>query len=296
MIRTTTAGLVAAIGLQAHAQSHVAFVPENAPEIQDDRAFTPLESTDHARGGSSPREVQIRRVNFDSGVIELYNFSAGDIDLTGWRFCSHDFNEARRYSGSNGLDGVLIESGSSVYIYFGDDAPAGDPDRLNRSDLGGAFALPLDQDAYGMQIFFPAAGGSVSFGNSSLIADHIQWNIDAQGVGSSEFRTGQAVSEGLWSANGDFIATTSESALIELTDLSGDSAGSPDEYGVLVGPLPCSDADIAEPFGLLNFFDVVSFISAFNAGEASADLAAPFGVLNFFDVSAYIGSFNAGCP
>lgn len=35
-----------------------------------------------------------------------------------------------------------------------------------------------------------------------------------------------------------------------------------------------------------------------NAGPGCsiADVAAPFGVLNFFDVAAYIGEFNAGCP
>ena len=31
-------------------------------------------------------------------------------------------------------------------------------------------------------------------------------------------------------------------------------------------------------------------------GCSPADIAAPFGVLNFFDVAAYIASFNAGCP
>ncbi len=55
-------------------------------------------------------------------------------------------------------------------------------------------------------------------------------------------------------------------------------------------------ADLAAPFGVLNFFDISAFIGAFNAGDPSADLAAPFGSLNFFDVSAYIGLYNAGCP
>ncbi|MFK7884719.1 MAG: GC-type dockerin domain-anchored protein [Phycisphaerales bacterium] len=55
-------------------------------------------------------------------------------------------------------------------------------------------------------------------------------------------------------------------------------------------------ADLAEPFGTLNFFDVSAFIAAYNAGDAAADLAEPFGTLNFFDVSAYISSYNAGCP
>lgn len=58
---------------------------------------------------------------------------------------------------------------------------------------------------------------------------------------------------------------------------------------------PCV-ADLAEPFGELNFFDVAAYIGLYNAGDAQADLAEPFGALNFFDVSAFIGAYNAGCP
>lgn len=60
--------------------------------------------------------------------------------------------------------------------------------------------------------------------------------------------------------------------------------------------LPCSGADLAEPFGALSFFDVAQFISFYNAGDPRADLAAPFGSLSFFDVAQYINLYNAGCP
>jgi len=59
---------------------------------------------------------------------------------------------------------------------------------------------------------------------------------------------------------------------------------------------PGCPADLAEPFGSLNFFDVVAFINAYNAQDPAADLAAPFGSWNFFDVAAYITLYNAGCP
>ena len=58
---------------------------------------------------------------------------------------------------------------------------------------------------------------------------------------------------------------------------------------------PCP-ADLAEPFGTLNFFDLVAYLGLFNAGDAAADLAEPTGELNFFDLVAYLGGFNAGCP
>ncbi len=47
--------------------------------------------------------------------------------------------------------------------------------------------------------------------------------------------------------------------------------------------------------GVLNFFDISVFLSAFNAGDPIADLNGD-GIYNFFDVSAYIQLFNAGCP
>lgn len=55
-------------------------------------------------------------------------------------------------------------------------------------------------------------------------------------------------------------------------------------------------ADLAEPFGTLNFFDVSAFLSLYNAQDPAADLAEPFWVFNFFDVSAFLGAYNAGCP
>jgi beta-glucanase (GH16 family) len=58
----------------------------------------------------------------------------------------------------------------------------------------------------------------------------------------------------------------------------------------------CSAADLAEPYGSLNFFDVSAFLGAFNTQSPDADLAEPTGVWNFFDVSAFLGLFNAGCP
>ncbi len=58
----------------------------------------------------------------------------------------------------------------------------------------------------------------------------------------------------------------------------------------------CSPADLAPPFGVLDFSDVLAYLSAFGAMEAVADLAEPFGVLNFSDVLAYITLFGDGCP
>ncbi len=58
----------------------------------------------------------------------------------------------------------------------------------------------------------------------------------------------------------------------------------------------CSDADLAEPFGVINFFDLAAYLTLYNAGDPAADIAAPLGTLNFFDLSEYLTRYNAGCP
>ena len=47
--------------------------------------------------------------------------------------------------------------------------------------------------------------------------------------------------------------------------------------------------------GVLDFFDVSAFISAFNAQDPGADLTGD-GSFDFFDVSSFIGLYGAGCP
>ena len=47
--------------------------------------------------------------------------------------------------------------------------------------------------------------------------------------------------------------------------------------------------------GMLNFFDVSAFLSAFSAMNPIADFTGD-GLFNFFDVSAFLSAFSAGCP
>lgn len=265
------------------------------------------------RGPQTPagRSVQMRSVDFDAGIIELFNFDRADVELNGWRFCSHDFNEQRRYTAASGFAGVTIESNTALFVHFNDDAPAGDPDRINRSALGGAFATPLDQDAYALQLFFPDVNGTVSFGNSTLIADHLQWNIDGQGVGSTESRTAQAVGESLWSATGDFVSTQANSAAIRLIDLSGDFPGSPAEYDVVDATAGgCGPADVTTegspngvPDGAVTLSDFSFYLTLWSASDTAADLTSegtangvPDGVVTLSDFSFYLSLWSAGCP
>lgn len=58
----------------------------------------------------------------------------------------------------------------------------------------------------------------------------------------------------------------------------------------------CGPADLAEPVGTLDVFDVLAYLSLFDGMDPSADLAAPAGEFDVFDVLAYLASFDAGCP
>lgn len=61
------------------------------------------------------------------------------------------------------------------------------------------------------------------------------------------------------------------------------------------GTASCNAADLAEPFGELDFFDVSAFLSAYNGQNADADLNND-GLFNFFDVSEFLLRYNLGCP
>ena len=60
--------------------------------------------------------------------------------------------------------------------------------------------------------------------------------------------------------------------------------------------VPCAQADLGEPFGVLDITDVLEFLIAFAAQDPAADLAPSFGVLDADDVIAFLNSFAAGCP
>jgi len=59
--------------------------------------------------------------------------------------------------------------------------------------------------------------------------------------------------------------------------------------------LGCNDADLAEPFGVLDLADVQTFIDAFTNQLPPADLAEPFGVWDTADITAFVAAFQTGC-
>jgi hypothetical protein len=68
------------------------------------------------------------------------------------------------------------------------------------------------------------------------------------------------------------------------------------EFQGTTPPAECNDADLAAPYGELDFSDVIAFLSAFSTSDPAADLAAPQGQWDFSDVLAFLTAFAAGCP
>ena len=174
------------------------------------------------------RDIQLRSVNFVDGILEISNLGSTTQSLDNWRFCSHDTGGLFTYSAPFGLNGRSLGPGDSLFIHFNNDAPTGDPSAINQTAVG-PFRVPLDQDAFAVALFFPTASGSIAFGNSALIADHLQWS-DGTAPGGTEVRTAQAVSESLWTKTGEFVTTTPNTNRIELNDLSNGRLHGDDNY------------------------------------------------------------------
>jgi hypothetical protein len=64
------------------------------------------------------------------------------------------------------------------------------------------------------------------------------------------------------------------------------------EYALSV---PCTQADMAQPYGVLDLADISTFVHAFIGSDLAADFNGD-GILDLSDLMAFINSFLAGCP
>ncbi|MCZ6835727.1 MAG: PQQ-dependent sugar dehydrogenase [Planctomycetota bacterium] len=185
---------------------------------------------------AADRDVQIRSIHFDPGLIELFNYGETDEPLDGWVLCSHDENEAFVYTNPMSFIGVTIEAGSSLFIHFNNDAPVGDPDRINRSVLG-PFATPLDAlGAYSLSLYV-----NTIFTDGANIADHLQWSLDGLDNAMADKRSDEAVAGGLWTNESVWIMTGSETRIVTLLDETGRILHGPSDYlalDALANPIP----------------------------------------------------------
>ena len=80
----------------------------------------------------------------------------------------------------------------------------------------------------------------------------------------------------------------------DLPDIVISNAGLPPMVLLNQGGASACPADLTGD-GVLDFFDVSAFLSAYNAQDPIADFTGD-GLFDFFDVSAFLSAYNAGCP
>jgi len=181
---------------------------------------------------AAPRDVQIVAIDFETEVVELHNFGATAQNLSGWQFCSHDENQTFQYSLRSGLNGVVVDAASSLFIHFANDAPA---EAGHRNRPSGSFALPLDRGPYALGLYF----SPVNFSNGNTIADHVQWSLDGVDNRSADERSDEAESGGVWTNQSLWAITDVDSVSLELAVSSeGLVLHGPEDYRALPEPSP----------------------------------------------------------
>ncbi len=159
------------------------------------------------------------------------------------------------------------------------------------SDAGGMQEIPLPTGtSQGSARGVNSAGWAVGTASSAFA---IPFLYD----GDATYRIADLVPAGTgW----DLSTNTSSSALGISEDGvivgTGVLNGEVRAYAMIPVAGGCNEADLAEPFGVLDLADVQGFIAGFVSQDPIADIAPPSGVFDLADVQAFIAAFNAGCP
>ncbi len=166
----------------------------------------------------------------------------------------------------SGTPFVWTAAGGSTEIPLPPDTSQGSARGVNSNgwvvgNAGGLFSVPFLYD------------GSTTYALADLIPDGSGWDLDMNTSNSALGISDDGVIVGTGEFNGEVRA-----------------------YAMIPAAAGCNGADIAEPFGQLDFSDVVGFLNAFGAMGPEADLAEPFGQWDFSDVVAFLGEFAGGCP
>ena len=246
--------------------------------------FLLLAQTVTAQITTPERFVQIRSIDLSRSVLELFNSGTTSQSLDGWRFCTHDEDQVRRYSGSTGLNGRTLESQQSLFIHFNNDADPANAQELNISSISGNFAVPLDAaGAYGAQIYVNSA-----FGNGGAIADHVQFSIDGLDNPTADDRSDEAEEGEVWADQNEWIAVSATTEMIVLNDAaSNQEINSPSDFTV-IEPVLTIVGDVNGD-QVVNFLDISPFIALLSSGDFQdeADINQDESV-NFLDISPFI--------
>ncbi len=238
---------------------------------------------------AAERDVQFLNIHSQAKILTLYNSSSTEpVALDGWRFCTQNSTQVRQYTNPSALNGVTIEPWTSIRIHLNNDADPNDPTEFNASDLGDFAELELE--AFGISLYFPNAQGTVPFNDGNFIADHLQWSLGGIDNTTADERSDEAEAGGVWVDQSEWISVRYDTHTIELNDSTFAELHSPADYNVFNSCLVDFDGN-----GLLDFFDISTFLNAFIAQDPIVDFV-PDGLFDFFDISSFLSQFSSGCP
>ena len=248
-------------------------------------AFLLLAQTVTAQITTPARFVQIRSIDLNRSVLELFNSGTTSQSLNGWRFCTHDESQTRRYSASSGLNEVTLASQQSLFIHFNNDADPTNPQEMNirSSDgIGGNFATLDAAGAYGAQIYVNSA-----FGSGAAIADHLQFSIGGVDNTTADERSDEAEGE-VWADQSEWIAISATTEMIVINDTVLDQEiHSPSDYTV-IEPMQPILGDVNGD-QVVDFLDIGPFIALISDGgfqdEADIDRNE---MIDFLDIGPFI--------
>ena len=233
---------------------------------------------------ASDGEIIIRSF-FPDSSITLFNLSEQDVDLTGWRLCTHNSTQSNVYSDPHALDGIVMPANRSLSIRLQNDANPDSILRINASDLGIA---AVELEAYSMSLYSPSAGGVVDFDDTNFIQDHIQWSIGGVNNTTADDRSDEAVAGGVWIDQTEWIDLPSNTQSIRRWGPVFNTLHGPTDYTVNV---PCP-ADLNGD-GSLNHFDIGEFLASYQSNDPRVDFNGD-GLIDFFDVGDFLNLYLTG--
>jgi hypothetical protein len=236
--------------------------------------------------------------------------------------CPQNNTKLMEPSASTGFDGPQTDDILNGQRHYGDPLEVnGDFNELGEPGFPGILLSNLsiddnsDIDFFQVDLSVPATlfvnvsptGGSYLSGTQTQACNNgSTFNADSIHdlslvVLEDNFITEVAASDNAPAGGTEFISVDILTPGTYFIRVMGDATNNIQGYQLTVSSIDlpmqgCNEADLAEPFGTLDFSDVVAFLGAFGAMGADADLAPPFGTWDFSDVVTFLGAFGAGCP
>lgn len=199
--------------------------------------------------------------------------------------------------------GTTDQFGFSVAIDNGILAVGSNRDNIGNNDNGSAYLIDIKT---GTELFKLTASDTAredQFGWSVGIDDGVvvvgaHQDDDLGSLSGSAYlfdaSTGTQIAKMLPSDGGASEYFGSSVAIDNGIAVGGSIHFGPGSVHVFTVPSPPCPADLNDD-GLLDFFDISAFLTAFGNGDLIADFSGD-GILDFFDVSAFLTAFSGGCP